>query len=186
MTSKAVIAVLAGAGVGVVAAVGLRSRTPPSPSPNPPAPARAASELAVATKTSAPAPVGPEVPETSPLPAAPDDDVPIATKEEFQAAAVACEEKDAGACRRAATAADVGTVVPKDAKRAKTFRRIELTTIVRGCEKGAVAACVTLADRYLRGDGVAQNERTATALIDHAREICSRKPDDACRGVPAN
>jgi TPR repeat protein len=110
----------------------------------------------------------------------------ITSKDEFQAAAVACDEKDAGACRRAARAVELGEVVPKDLARAKTFRRVELTVLVRGCEKNSVEACVTLADRYLRGEGVAPSERTAAALIDHAREICERHPEDACRNVPKN
>jgi hypothetical protein len=202
MTPKAFFAVLAGASVGFVAAIGLWRKPPPQVTPasegtaprkQPEPPPLAAThrateaELPVATPTVAAAPsAAPEPPVPPSLPATPDDEVPIATKEEFQAAAIACDEKDAGACRRAAAAAELGTVVPKDPERAKTFRKVELTTIVRACEKRTVAACLTLADRYLRGDGVAQNERTATALIEHAKEICSRKPDDACRSVPSN
>ena len=113
-------------------------------------------------------------------------EAPIASKEEFEAAAIACDEKDAGACRRAAAAAELGAVVRKDPERAKTFRRVELTVLVRGCEKRSVEACLTLADRYLRGDGVTQNERTATALVEHIKEICALRPEDACRNVPAN
>ena len=37
-----------------------------------------------------------------------------------------------------------------------------------------------------RGDGVAASERTATALIEHAREVCARRPEDACRNLPKN
>jgi TPR repeat protein len=206
MTSKAFFAVLAGAGVGFVAAIGLWRPAPSKPpalaaAPGaaapfaPPAPLEAThrateAELPVATAVTAvttPAPSARPEPSVPPsLPTAPDDEVPIATKEEFQAAAIACDEKDAGACRRAAAAADTGTVVPKDPERAKTFRKVELTAIVRACEKKTVTACLTLADRYLRGDGVAQNERTAAALIEHVKEICAHRHEDACRAVPSN
>jgi hypothetical protein len=95
-------------------------------------------------------------------------DPPLASPEEFEAAAIACDEKDAGACRRAAAASELGTVVPKDLERAKTFRKVELTVLVRGCEKGAVAECLTLADRYLRGEGLAQRTRRSRSSITKA------------------
>jgi hypothetical protein len=209
MTPKSLFAVLAGSGVGIVAAVGFRGRTseadPPSLAPAAARPLespsetralvtapqardeRAAADVAVVTAPAQPAPsAAPQAPAAPSAPPAPEDDVPIATKEEFEAAAIACDEKDAGACRRAAAAAELGAVVQKDVGRAKTFRKVELTVIVRGCEKGAVASCLTLADRYLRGDGVARSERTATALIEHTKELCSRRHDDACRNVPSN
>ena len=113
-------------------------------------------------------------------------ELPIQSREELEAAAVACEAKDAGACRRAAEAAELGEVAAKDPERAKRLRKIELTLLVRGCEKSSPLACLTLADRYLRGDGVEQSERTATALIEHTKELCSRKPDEACRSIPRN
>jgi hypothetical protein len=191
------IAVLFGTGVGFAAAVGgfLGTRSASSPPP----PAESARPVVEKQEPQAPAEPSPE-PQQAVSAASPTDDAakspqgnfpaegdpPITSKADFQAAAVACDEKDAGACRRAANAVELGEVVPKDLERAKTFRKVELTVLVRGCEKNAVDACLTLADRYLRGDGLARNERTATALIEHAREICSRNPVEACRSVPKN
>jgi len=207
MTPKSLIAVLAGAGVGVFAAIGWR-RAPDDQKPPPLAPAAARPfELphaeppaqaarsepnvpspARAEASPAPLPVVPSAstpPSVTPLMAL-DGEVPIASEEEFEAAAIACDAKDAGACHRAAAAAELGVVVRKDPERAKTFRRVELTVLVRGCEKRSVVACLTLADRYLRGDGVAQSDRTATALVEHTKEICAKRPEDACRNVPTN
>lgn len=81
-----------------------------------------------------------------------ENDPPITSQTEYEAAALACEGKDASACRRAARACETGEVVAKDLDRAKTLRRVELTILVRKCEKGSVEECLTLADRYLRGD----------------------------------
>jgi hypothetical protein len=77
-------------------------------------------------------------------------------------------------------------VVPKDEARAKTFRKVELTALVRACEKGGVDACLVLADRYLRGDGLERNERTASALIEHTKTLCAKKLEPACQRVPTN
>ena len=199
MASRSLVVVLAGIGIGVVAAVSFQDPAPEGVPPLPPAAARAI-EGSPAAETPPKAPDAPALVSASAAPIAPvasldaaateatptENEPPISSKDEFQAAAVACDEKDAGACRRAARAVELGDVVPKDLSRAKTFRRVELTVLVRGCEKNAVDACLTLADRYLRGDGVAASERTATALIDHAREVCARRPEDACRNLPKN
>jgi TPR repeat protein len=180
------IAVLFGSGVGVAAAVGgfLGTRCESSPPPSP----ESARSIAEKPGPKAPAEPVPEpkqaAPASSPTDFPAEGDPPITSKADFEVAVVACDKKDAGACRRAASAVELGEVVPKDLERAKTFRKVELTVLVRGCEKGAVEECLTLADRYLRGDGLAQNERTATALIEHARELCSRNPVEACRSVP--
>jgi hypothetical protein len=184
MKPTTLTAILFGCGVGVSAAVGGFLGAHSEAEPPPPA-ARPSAE-----RPKAPAPAASVTEPTEPVTAEsiaglqPEGDPPIESKADFEAAAIACDKKDAGACRRAASAVELGSVVPKDLERAKTFRKVELTVLVRGCEKGTVEACLTLADRYLRGDGLAQNERTATALIEHAREICSRRPEDACRGVP--
>jgi TPR repeat protein len=179
------LAVLTGAGVGIAAAMVERGATESDPPALPPAAARPVAEATVApARAATPAVSAPasSSPASEPFPPT---EPAIASPDEFQAAAIACDEKDAGACRRAALAADLGSVVPKDPERARTFRKVELTIVVRACEKGAVDACLTLADRYLRGDGLEQNDRTATALIAHARELCARRPEDACRNVPA-
>jgi len=197
MASRSLVAVIFGLTVGIATAVAFRERATEDAPPLPPAAARPIEGSAPASTppppelpalviasaapaTSAPATSAPSVPTPTDVEAA------ITSKDEFQAAAVACDEKDAGACRRAARAVELGEVVPKDLGRAKTFRRVELTVLVRGCEKNSVEACLILADRYLRGEGVAPSERTAAALIDHAREICERHPEDACRNVPKN
>jgi TPR repeat protein len=174
--------VLTGAGVGIAAAIVERGATESDPPPLPPAAAEP-----VAAPSAAPAPTPAVSAQASSAPASepfPPAEPAIASPAEFEAAAIACDEKDAGACRRAAAAADLGTVVRKDPERARTFRKVELTIVVRACEKGNVDACLALADRYLRGDGLEQNDRTATALIAHAKEICSRRPEDACKNVP--
>ncbi|HEX6765728.1 MAG TPA: hypothetical protein VF103_09630 [Polyangiaceae bacterium] len=187
MKSTSLFAVLIGSGVGVIAAIGGRAKT--GKQPPPPLPPVAAQPLAEPA-ASARLPARPPAERTAPAPAATAQDTlaetetPIGSPEDFQAAAIACDEKDAGACLRAATAVELGAVVPKDPERAKTFRRVELTILVRGCEKGAVDSCLTLADRYLRGDGLARNERTALALVAHTRDLCSRHPEPACRNVP--
>jgi hypothetical protein len=182
MKPTSVVAMLVGSGMGVAIAVVGYGGDESEPPPLPPAAARPVPKKAVAEPVRSPAAALAEFP-AEPFPSA---DRPIGSREEFEAAAIACDEKDARACRRAATAADLGAVTPKDPERAKTFRKVELTIVVRACEKGAVEACLTLADRYLRGDGLEQNERTATALIEHTRELCARRPEDACQNVPKN
>lgn len=184
MKPTSLFAVFFGCGVGIAAALG--GRAGPGDEPPPLAPAAA---LAVDARQKQEPPTRHDEPvktaapsETVPL----EDDPPIRSKDEFQRAAIACDEKDAGACRRAALASELGDVVPKDLARAKTFRKVELTALVRGCEKGGVDACLVLADRYLRGDGLAQSDRTATALIEHAKTLCAKKLEPACARVPTN
>jgi hypothetical protein len=189
MKSTSLFAVLIGSGVGVVAAIGGRGRPEVEPPPLPPVAAKPVAPRLGAPATSPSEKVEHDIaaaPEKPVRESPAETDPPIASPEEFEAAAIACDEKDAGACRRAAAASELGAVVPKDLERAKTFRKVELTVLVRGCEKGSVAECLTLADRYLRGEGVARNERTALALIEHTRELCARRPSDACRDVPEN
>lgn len=182
--AASLLAVLIGSSVGVGIAVAMNGRDAPKHADSPPA-ARSISEPALSAHARAEAPAPPRAPEAAKVAEFPvESEQPVTSKEEFEAAAIACDGKDAGACRRAASAVELGTVVPKDLERAKTFRKVELTVLVRGCEKGVVEACLTLADRYLRGDGLAQNERTATALIEHARELCSRNPEPVCDKVP--
>ncbi len=187
MKPASLVAVLIGSGVGVAAAIGGRAGSKTEQPPLPPASARPVSEPAIAEHAHAAQPAASGAPAVANLEEFPvENDRPIGSKEEFEAAAIACDEKDAGACRRAASAVELGAVVPKDIERAKTFRKVELTVLVRNCEKGVVEACLTLADRYLRGDGLARNERTATALIEHARDLCSRSTEAACQSVPKN
>jgi TPR repeat protein len=191
MKTTSLFAVLFGSGVGVAAALGGRAGVPDEP---PPLPAAAVRPLDVrnepARKSERGERDGPErsvlPPVVPPAEAPPEADQPVRSKEEFQAAAVACDEKDAGACRRAARASELGEVVPKDEARAKTFRKVELTALVRACEKGGVDACLVLADRYLRGDGLERNERTASALIEHTKTLCAKKLEPACQRVPTN
>jgi TPR repeat protein len=186
MKQATLLAVLTGAGVGIAAAIVERGASEGDPPPLPPAVAQPVEEPNVPpaeAKTPAVSASASSSPASEPFPPA---EPAIASPEEFEAAAIACDEKDAGACRRAAAAADLGTVVRKDPERARTFRKVELTIVVRACEKGNVEACLALADRYLRGDGLEQNDRTATALIAHAKELCARRPEDACKNVPTD
>jgi hypothetical protein len=188
MKATSLFAVLLGTGVGVGAAIAGRTDNQVEPPPLAPA---AALPVDARGEKHLPPSRREEVPMTAPSappaqPAPHEDDPPIRSTQEFQAAAIACDERDAGACRRAALAAEVGDVVPKDLARAKTFRKVELTALVRACEKGGVEACLVLADRYLRGDGLVQSDRTATALIEHAKTLCAKKLEPACSRVPTN
>jgi len=187
MTPKSLFAVLLGSGVGVAAALGGLAGARDEPPPLAPAAARPLDTHREVPPSPRDEPAKSALPKAAPSEAAPlEGDPPIRSKDEFQAAAVACDEKDAGACRRAALASELGDAVPKDLARAKTFRRVELTALVRACEKGSVDACLVLADRYLRGDGLVQSDRTATALIDHARTLCAKKLEPACGRLPTN
>jgi hypothetical protein len=189
MKPTSLFAVLLGSGVGVAAAIAGYARTRDEPPPLSPAAARPldprGKEPPPRRHEGEPAKSAPSSARSS-EDTPPEDDPPIRTKEEFQAAAIACDEKDAGACRRAAIASELGDVVPKDRARAKTFRKVELTALVRACERSGVEACLVLADRYLRGDGLTQSDRTATALIEHAKTLCAKKLEPACGRVPTN
>ena len=128
-------------------------------------PAAAPSAVAVAAKGLAPAPRTPIV----------------GSRYELTGYEIAChEKKDPGACRAAAGAYEDGKVVDADLTRAKLFRKIELTFLVKHCESQLPAACSDLAYRYQRGDGVAKNERTAEVLLQRARELCAGRRSDAC------
>lgn len=191
MKTTSLFAVVFGSGVGVVAALGGRGGTADEPPPLPPAAAQSLEARKEPTRESERDERGvPRQPAlrsaAPPAEAPPEVDPPVRSKEEFQAAAIACDEKDAGACRRAARASELGDVVPKDLTRAKTFRRVELTALVRACERGGVDACLVLADRYLRGEGLEQSDRTAAALIDHTKTLCAKKLEPACSRVPTN
>lgn len=186
MNQGNVYAVLLGTGVGVAVALLQREGARESPPPLPPAAAQPfpsererRAEVAARPETSvSPDPSAVESATSHGVPTPLEE--PIASQQELGAAVLACEKRDAGACRRAALAAENGTVAPKDLALAKRLRRIELTLIVRACEKSSVEACLALADRYARGDGLARNERTARALHEHVRTLCARRPEPAC------
>jgi hypothetical protein len=182
------LAVVLGAAAGVGLALARKSDDPP---PLAPAAARplATMPAAVAPPASAaavrPAGTGTENPASSsrgappasagglvlkpptPLP-------PITTPDELTAAEVKCYQKDPEACRRAADAYEAGRMVPRDAERARNYRKVELTQLVRGCERDSPNSCLVLAERYQSGDGVARSTRQAAALVDRARTLCRR------------
>ncbi|HEY3493575.1 MAG TPA: hypothetical protein VGK73_02770 [Polyangiaceae bacterium] len=191
-------AVLIGAVVGVSAALARRGDEP-SPAPG------AADAPAVARREEpAPEPVGPAANPTSEaplnpvaatlasalLPAAGQPAatlrVPappaVASLDELKAIEIRCYDQDTVACRRAAAAYDAGGVVARDAARAENYRKVELTQLVRQCEKRLPLACLRLADRYDEGDGVARDARRAQKLADHAGELCSKRPVEGCPG----
>lgn len=180
------IAVMVGAAAGTVAALASKPTEPQLPAPEirpvaaaptatakrevlvPPAPPSAS---APAAASSAPQGSGPVTPV-------------VGSRYELTGYEIAChEKKDPGACRAVATAYEEGKVVEADPAKAKLFRRIELTFLVKHCESQLPLACSDLAYRYQRGDGVARNERTAQALLDRARKLCTGRRSEGCAAL---
>jgi TPR repeat protein len=93
---------------------------------------------------------------------------------------VRCYDKRPDDCERAAAAYEAGLFTPADAARAEKLRKVALTFLVRGCEKRSPHACYVLGSRYSTGVGVAQSDRKALALLEHARELCRHKPGPEC------
>lgn len=89
-------------------------------------------------------------------------------------AELSCYDKKPEACRLAAEAYRAGAVVAADPEKARTFLKVELTYLVRGCEKRLIAACLRLAERYARGEGLPENASTAEQLLVHVKELCAR------------
>jgi TPR repeat protein len=194
MRKATLIAVVVGGAAGAAAALA-RMPSPPAapeipapelrpaaalPTPTParpaaePAPTAAAAALAVTAPSASAAPDKAE----APPPATP----PVSTRYELTGYEIACyEKKDPGACRAAASAYEEGKVVEADLARARQFRKIELTFLVKHCESQLPAACVDLAYRYQRGDGVVRSERNAQALLQRARELCAGRRAEICR-----
>jgi len=151
-----------------VAALPAVSVAPPAPLEPVPAAAATASTsaVAVASKNAAPMPQTPAV----------------NSRYELTGYEIAChEKKDPGACRASAMAYEEGKVVSADLARAKLFRKIELTFLVKHCESQVPAACSDLAYRYQRGDGVAKNEASAQVLLQRAKELCFGRRSEICR-----
>lgn len=187
------LAVVFGAAAGVGLALARKAEDPP---PLPPAAARplAAPAAPAAPPAAVAAAVIPSAsPSASPgseTPAAPGSAAPVAsgsvvlkpppplppitTPDELTAAEIKCYQKDPEACRRAADAYEAGRMVPRDAERARNYRKVELTQLVRGCERDSPSFCLVLAERYQSGDGVARSTRQAAALVDRARTLCRR------------
>jgi hypothetical protein len=177
------LAVILGAAAGVGLALVRRAGEPPPLAPAaarplatvPTAVAPPASALPVVTApaasasvpTAGPSASGATVQAPTPLP-------PIATPDQLTAAEIKCYQKDPEACRRAADAYEAGRIVPRDAERARNYRKVELTQLVRGCERDSPAACIVLSERYQSGDGVVRSARQAAALVDRARTLCRR------------
>jgi hypothetical protein len=194
------IAVFVGGAAGAAAAVARQPLPDPSAAPEPPE-LRPAAAVTVHEPKSAPTSVAPAASEALPpkssASATPQKATAEAPKESFQAPApltpnvgsryeltgyeIACHEnKDPSACRAAATAYEEGKVISADLDRAKLFRKIELTFLVKHCESQLPSACSDLAYRYQRGDGVGRNERTAQILLDRARELCAGRRAEVC------
>lgn len=189
MISKSLLSIATGAGLGVLGAVFLQM--------DPPEPAAArepAAQASVLTPSATPA-LAAEPPARKPAAAEPpvltasqkpEPDARSAVNDEPKTAAevtraeMACDARDKSGCIRAAVAYETGSVVPKNPELARTYRKRELTLVVRGCEARSPAACLALSGRYARGEGVEQSARKAEALIRHAREICQLRPTAEC------
>jgi TPR repeat protein len=197
-------AVLLGTIVGVTAALARRGDDQPTPPPEPQppqasaereppatAPARAPASPANETKPAAlDAAAGGSPPSTAvvaPLVSAQASashlppPAPVASLAELKASEIKCYEQDPVACRRASDAYAAGTIVQRDNARAENYRKVEITQLVRLCEKSDARACLGLADLHAAGDGVAQDARRAQQLAEHARLICRRKPSAECQ-----
>jgi TPR repeat protein len=187
MSPKSLVSIATGAGLGVLGAVFLQM------DPAEPADASAASPPAAVTASavppleSQPAPPTPVPAEPAVLTASQKSETiarPAAnepkTAAEVTRAEMACDARDKGGCIRAAIAYETGNVVPKNPELARTYRKRELTLVVRGCEARSPAACLTLSERYARGEGVEQSSLKSEALVRHAREICVLRPTAEC------
>jgi TPR repeat protein len=194
--SGGTFAVLIGALIGVTAALARRSEDAPVVVPAAaPEPAPLALRADEATAPPAPAPVPASV-QASSLPSAAASaskvsspatplavpDAP-ATVEELKATEVRCYAQDHLACRRASIAYEAGQLVPRDSDRAQNYRKVELTQLVRQCEKRQPVACVRLAELYAAGDVVAPNARKAEQLRAHARDLCARHAREGCSEI---
>lgn len=118
---------------------------------------------------------GPNIPEVPPLP-------PVTTAKEAEQAEVRCYQQRPDECDRAADAYDAGTLLPRDQERATKLRKVAFTYRVRACENRSPHACLVLAGRYQTGSGVEHDSHKAKLLFEHARELCSRKPNAECVG----
>ena len=191
MSAKSLLSIATGAGLGVFSAVLLQMDPAERAAAREPArettvksPTQTERVKPVET-TSTAAPAEPAVltaSQTATPAARPADDGPK-TPAEVTRAEMACDARDRTGCIRAALAYESGSVVPRNPALARTYRKRELTLVVRGCEARSPAACVTLSERYSRGEGVEQSERTAEALMRHAREICQLRRSPECENL---
>jgi hypothetical protein len=111
---------------------------------------------------------------------------PPATAAEVTRAEMACDARDKAGCLRAAVAYESGVVVPKNLSLARSYRKRELTLVVRSCDARSPAGCLALSERYAKGDGVERSEKTAEALVVHAREICKLRRSSECDALLAS
>ncbi len=183
MSPKSLLSIATGAGFGVLGAVFLQM------DPAEPAPARAAADkprdtapsepIAVEAKPS-PAPVQVVNASTQAAPAKPAEPAGPKTAAEVTRAEMACDARDKAGCLRAAEAYEAGVAVPQNLALARSYRKRELTLVVRSCEARSPSGCLELSRRYARGEGVEQNDKTAEALVAHARELCTLKRSHDC------
>lgn len=163
------------------------SATPPPPMA--PATASALPPTPVATApaaSSAPATgsAGPAAASGAPAANIPDVPLPppVTTAKEVEQAEVRCYQQRPDECERAADAYDAGTLLPRDQERATRLRKVAFTYRVRACENRSPHACLVLAGRYQAGNGVERDSHKAKLLLEHARELCGRKPNSECAG----
>jgi len=155
--------------------------TPEAPGPRPPNAATApitSAPSAGAAAASGSVASAVKAPAASEGPPAPD------TKEALLRAEMHCDQKEAAACVQAARAYETGSAGPTDTEKAAKYRRIALTLWISQCDHNSAVACFTLVDMYRTGRGVAQNERTADALLTRTRELCHYNEAPVCRELP--
>jgi TPR repeat protein len=187
VSPRSLLSIATGAGLGVFSALFLQmepaeqaeAHTPPQAAPAPktavsPPEAKQKREATVVSVAER-APEKTEAKGTAP-----------ATAAEVTRAEMACDARDKAGCLRAAEAYESGVVVPKNLSLARSYRKRELTLVVRSCDARSPAGCLLLSERYARGDGVERSEKTAEALVAHAREICSLRRSSECDALLAS
>lgn len=193
MTPKSLLSIATGAGLGVLGAVFLQMDPAEQAAAREPAPNAAAPKANEAEVTAKP--LEAPAPEPKPVPAEPavltasqrmkpalrpSAEGAPETPAEVTRAEMACDARDKAGCLRAAVAYETGAVVPQNLALARSYRKRELTLVVRGCDARSPAACATLSDRYARGEGVEQSQLKAEALMRHAHEICKLRRSREC------
>jgi TPR repeat protein len=184
MRSATWLAIVLGGAAGAVMAFAAsppRSSNEPAPSLEP----VAARPAKIERDPPAQVPTSPVVAgRASASPSALSQSLRASSRDELTQFEIACQEKkDAGRCRAAAEAYEQGSVVHADTARARLFRKIELTFLVKQCESQVPLSCFALADLYRRGDGVARNPTNAQALLERAQQLCKSKPSAGCESA---
>jgi hypothetical protein len=105
---------------------------------------------------------------------------PVTTAKQLEQAEIRCYERRPDECDRAADGYEAGTLLPRDQARATKLRKVAFNYRVRACENRSPHACLVLSVRYETGNGVERDSHKAKLLLEHARELCARKPNVEC------